>query len=195
MRAKKLLALALAGMALTTCLSGCDRTIIEHQFHTNTEYITETVVETEVIEKVVNYSKDFQNLEKLLNEHGVRLQIMYVENIFGGEDHRGMDVDEKVEGDEMEEWLEGYKNKSKLNLVSEIDASIILPSEIEAYSSYQLLEGTLKHISEYYRAFSELTPTQWENFPYKGSIIVINSSGLFKNDVFYVKTTIGTASS
>ena len=42
MRAKKLLALALAGMALTTCLSGCDRTIIEHRFHTNT--ITDTVI-------------------------------------------------------------------------------------------------------------------------------------------------------
>ena len=44
MRAKKMLALALAGMALTTCLSGCDRTIIEHQFHTN------TVTDTEYIE-------------------------------------------------------------------------------------------------------------------------------------------------
>ena len=42
MRAKKLLALALAGMALTTCLSGCDRTIIEHQFHTDT--VTDTVM-------------------------------------------------------------------------------------------------------------------------------------------------------
>ena len=191
MNVKKCVALLLSGMLFAGSLSACNRTIIEHQFHTNTEYITETVVETEVIEKVVNYSEDFQNLEKLLNKHGVRLQIT-VENIFGGEDQSGMDVDEKVEGGEMEDWLKDYKNKSKLNLVSEIDASIILPSETEAYSSYQLLEGTLKHISEYYRAFNELTPTQWENFPYKSSIIVINSSGLFKNGVFYVKTTIGT---
>ena len=44
MRAKKLLALALAGMILAGCLSGCDRTIIEHQFHTN------TVTDTEYIE-------------------------------------------------------------------------------------------------------------------------------------------------
>ena len=193
MNVKKCVALLLSGMLFAGSLSACNRTIIEHQFHTNTEYITETVVETEVIEKVVNYSEDFQNLEKLLNKHGVRLQITYMENILGWEDS-GMDVDEKVEGDEMEEWLKSHKNKSKLNLVSEIDASIILPSEKETYSSYQLLEGTLKHISEYYRAFSELTPTQWESFPYKGSIIVIGSSGLFKKDVFYVKTTIGTAS-
>ena len=44
MRVKKLLALALAGMILAGCLSGCDRTIIEHQFHTN------TVTDTEYIE-------------------------------------------------------------------------------------------------------------------------------------------------
>ena len=44
MCAKKLLALALAGMILAGCLSGCDRTIIEHQFHTN------TVTDTEYIE-------------------------------------------------------------------------------------------------------------------------------------------------
>ena len=51
MRAKKLLALALAGMALTTCLSGCDRTIIEHQFHTDTvtDIVTDTVTDTVMV--------------------------------------------------------------------------------------------------------------------------------------------------
>ena len=44
MRVKKLLALLLSGMVLAGCLSGCDRTIIEHQFHTN------TVTDTEYIE-------------------------------------------------------------------------------------------------------------------------------------------------
>ena len=194
MNVKKCVALLLSGMLFAGSLSACNRTIIEHQFHTNTEYITETVVETEVIEKVVNYSEDFQDLEKLLNDYGVSLRISYMENVFGG-DVGGMDVDEKVEEDELEDWLKGYTNKSKLDLVSKIDASIILPSERETYSSYQLLEGTLKHISEYYRAFRKLTPAQWESFPYKGSIITIVSSGGFKDDVFYVKTTIGTASS
>ena len=66
MSAKKSLALALAGMALTTCLSGCDRTIIEHQFHTNTVTNTETVpveVENEALLK-------FQSLEKFFYDHG-----------------------------------------------------------------------------------------------------------------------------
>ena len=40
MYVKKWLALTLAGAVLAMVFSGCDRTIIEHQFHTNTEYIT-----------------------------------------------------------------------------------------------------------------------------------------------------------
>ena len=40
MRVKKLLALLLSGAFFAGCLSGCDRTVIEHQFHTNTEYVT-----------------------------------------------------------------------------------------------------------------------------------------------------------
>ena len=44
MRVKKLLALLLSGAFFAGCLSGCDRTIIEHQFH------TDTVTDTEYIE-------------------------------------------------------------------------------------------------------------------------------------------------
>ena len=60
MRAKKLLALALAGMVLAVCLSGCNRTIIEHQFHTN------TVTDTEYIETIVD-SGLVSGVEKLSN--------------------------------------------------------------------------------------------------------------------------------
>ena len=68
MHAKKLLALALAGMALTTCLSGCDRTIIEHQFHTNT--ITDTVIEEIPVETGRLYG--FQEIIALFEEHGIK---------------------------------------------------------------------------------------------------------------------------
>ena len=63
MRVKKLLALALAGMALTTCLSGCDRTIIEHQFHTDTVTNTENVVSViDTLEGIRKLSTFFKSL-------------------------------------------------------------------------------------------------------------------------------------
>ena len=67
MRAKKMLALALAGMALTTCLSGCDRTIIEHQFHTNT--VTDTVIEEIPVETGRLYG--FKEIAALFEDHGI----------------------------------------------------------------------------------------------------------------------------
>ena len=51
MRVKKLLALLLSGAFFAGCLSGCDRTIIEHQFHTNTEYVTEEEISSPEIER------------------------------------------------------------------------------------------------------------------------------------------------
>ena len=44
MRVKKQIVLLLSGAILAGSLAGCDRTIIEHQFHTDTEYI-ETIIE------------------------------------------------------------------------------------------------------------------------------------------------------
>ena len=190
MNAQKCASLLLSATLLAGSLSACNRTIIEHQFHTNTEYITETVVETEVIEKVVNYSEDFQNLEKLFNDNSVSLVIM-IENVLGGS---GSYIeDEKVESQEMTKWLEGpAENSDELKLVSKIDASIIQTDEREAQSSYQLLEGTLKHISEYYEAFRELTPEQWEEFPLRASTAMITSSAYHDDGVFYVVTTISS---
>ena len=44
MRVKKQIALLISGAILAGSLAGCSRTIIEHQFHTDTEYI-ETIIE------------------------------------------------------------------------------------------------------------------------------------------------------
>ena len=75
MRAKKLLALALAGMALTTCLSGCDRTIIEHQFHTNT--ITDTVIEEIPVETESLYG--FEDIIDLFKKQGIEVETSALE--------------------------------------------------------------------------------------------------------------------
>ena len=70
MRAKKFLALLLSGMVLAGCLSGCNRTIIEHQFHTDTEYI-ETIVENSGMNGA-------EKLTDLFLTHGIELNIMYM---------------------------------------------------------------------------------------------------------------------
>ena len=66
MRVKKLLALLLSGAFFAGCLSGCDRTIIEHQFHTDTITNTEQIVE---YEKVLSPAV-FPKLTELLASHG-----------------------------------------------------------------------------------------------------------------------------
>ena len=71
MRAKKFLALLLSGMVLAGCLSGCNRTIIEHQFHTNT--VTNT--ETEYIPVDTSNFSGFRCLEQLFQKYGSDVRI------------------------------------------------------------------------------------------------------------------------
>lgn len=74
MRAKKFLALLLSGMVLAGCLSGCNRTIIEHQFH------TDTVTDTEYIETIVDSGlvSGVEKLTNLFTEHGIMVYFSYL---------------------------------------------------------------------------------------------------------------------
>ena len=71
MRAKKFLALLLSGMVLAGCLSGCDRTIIEHQFHTDTvtDIVTDTVTDTVMV------LPGFYKLHSLFISNGVNVDL------------------------------------------------------------------------------------------------------------------------
>ena len=71
MRAKKFLALLLSGMVLAGCLSGCNRTIIEHQFHTDTVTDVEYIIENTGTNLV-----GVQNLHKYFLDHGVRMSML-----------------------------------------------------------------------------------------------------------------------
>ena len=109
MRAKKLLALALAGMALTTCLSGCDRTIIEHQFHTNTEYVTGEETSSPEIER---------NLGALTNiffSRDTTLSISMVSTLSNNE--MDMDFLKKYWGD--------YGVEDESDIVADVDDEIV----------------------------------------------------------------------
>ena len=94
MRVKKLLALLLSGAFFAGCLSGCDRTIIEHQFHTDTVTNTENVVSViDTLEGIRKLSTFFKSLS------GGNMQMIqmhdYEENFSEGElFENGVDMDE-----------------------------------------------------------------------------------------------------
>ena len=68
MRVKKQIALLISGAILAGSLAGCSRTIIEHQFH------TDTVTDVEyIIENTGTNLDGVQNLHKYFLSHGVRM--------------------------------------------------------------------------------------------------------------------------
>lgn len=69
MYVKKWLALTLAGAVLAMGFSGCDRTIIEHQFHTDT--ITNTVTDTVMVE--VSVDPSVKRLKELFESQGIKV--------------------------------------------------------------------------------------------------------------------------
>ena len=69
MRVKKLLALALAGALSASMLAGCNRTLIEHQFHIDSVTNTETAVQT----LDSNFALNLKRLNDLLKQHGASL--------------------------------------------------------------------------------------------------------------------------
>ena len=72
MRVKKLLALLLSGAFFAGCLSGCDRTIIEHQLH------TDTVTDVEyIIENTGTNLDGVQNLLRYFIPHGIRAETSF----------------------------------------------------------------------------------------------------------------------
>ena len=100
MRAKKLLALALAGMALTTCLSGCDRTIIEHQFHTDTVTNTENVVSViDTLEGIRKLSTFFKSLS------GGNMQMIQMHD-YEEKFNEGELFENDVDMDEVEDFVQ-----------------------------------------------------------------------------------------
>ena len=72
MRVKKLLALALAGALSASMLAGCDQTVIEHQFHGDTQTIIEEIKDI----KESNLALSLQKLDNLFMSQGIDLSIM-----------------------------------------------------------------------------------------------------------------------
>ena len=71
MRVKKQIALLLSGAILAGSLAGCDRTIIEHQFHTDTVTDVEYIIENTGTNLV-----GVQNLHRYFLDHEVRMTML-----------------------------------------------------------------------------------------------------------------------
>ena len=71
MRVKKQIALLISGAILAGSLAGCSRTIIEHQFHTDTVTDVEYIIENTGTNLV-----GVQNLHKYFLDHGVRMSML-----------------------------------------------------------------------------------------------------------------------
>ena len=105
MRVKKQMALLLSGAILTGSLAGCDRTIIEHQFFTDTVYTTEIVE---------NITKE-TTLQDLIDGFGLKLLVAIHNPSLGIEDDETLregGVCESISNDDIEKFLD-YKNFSE----------------------------------------------------------------------------------
>ena len=71
MRVKKQIALLISGAILAGSLAGCSRTIIEHQFHTDTVTDVEYIIENTGTNLV-----GVQNLHKYFLDHEVRMTML-----------------------------------------------------------------------------------------------------------------------
>ena len=163
MRAKKLLALALAGMALTTCLSGCDRTIIEHQFHTDT--VTGSGNATTVENDTLLVLKKMENL---FEERGDLMDI-YIDLSYTptpnnpeymkphGDVNSTESVKEKIDGviDQM------AKLEDSLWVAAPIDF-IYTEYDYEKDGVYGYTNAWLKSLNTIYDVFQNMSDTEWE---------------------------------
>lgn len=72
MRVKKQIALLLSGAVLAGSLAGCSRTLIEHQFHDDTQTIIEEIKDI----KESNLALSLQKLDNLFMSQGIDLSII-----------------------------------------------------------------------------------------------------------------------
>ena len=148
MRAKKFLALLLSGMVLTGCLSGCNRTIIEHQFHTDTEYVTE------VIEAESSSSDTLKRMEALLSEHGIGLNIS-VGTSYATSDLNSDLLSTTVDQNEFSQWVKkAYAGKPPFYVYKEYTS--------EEFNLHEYINIWLELVDMYYDALEALTDEEWE---------------------------------
>lgn len=185
---KKAAAVLLGGVLAAGLLSGCSRTIIEHQFHT--EYVGGTGTGGTGGTggtTVVDFSESLNKLEKLLAEHGIKLYASVADMSFNwGVDNRGDVNDTTIQPEKLKKWLEKpsnglfiYKECAKENL--------------DNFKFTDYIETWLGHVELIYEAFSGLSEEEWAQLKQKTSVLYVNGMvGTYDDGVppFYVETTV-----
>ena len=153
MRVKKQIALLLSGAILAGSLAGCSRTIIEHQFHTN------TVTNTEYIEKITEGDTllILQGLNDYLKSKGIGLNVGWT---FNCRDVRGSETigDDVIDDNELNNFIESgtleiYK---KFNSGMETELSGYISTAVEAVNT---IYEALKKINDWDAFIAE----HWED--------------------------------
>ena len=149
MRVKKQIALLLSGAILAGSLAGCSRTIIEHQIHTNTEYITET--------GTIQFNTSVE-LENLLREHDLKLTeyITYKPSPDSYDDPMPKpNYDDKITIEDIKDFLNPESdNFMQLKIMKEFNQG-----GMDEYVSI-----VLQSLSEFCKGLYSMTDEQWEQF-------------------------------
>ena len=124
MRVKKQIALLLSGAILTGSLAGCDRTIIEHQFFTDTVYTTE------IVENITRET----TLQDLIAGFGLKL-LVAIEN-----------PSLRIEDDDL---FRPFREEGVCESISDADIEKFLKGEKFSFSAYEKMSNE----SEFYVCF------------------------------------------
>lgn len=167
---KKAAAVLLGGVLAAGLLSGCSRTIIEHQFHT--EYVGGgTGTGSTGGTTVVDFSESFRKLEQLLNDHGVILiATAPVWQLSPLRDSAGNLNNTTIQTEDLADFV-GDRN-GKIILYEKFADS---DEELEAYPYSEYIKTWDNYLEMLYEAFSGLTGDQWVDLWMNGGRIYIGT--------------------
>lgn len=171
MNVKNFISILLAGTLSASILTGCSKTIIEHQFHTNTEYVTEYITKTEyitvpeIIEVEVTAAEKIERIEELLSNHEINLYISLNTFMPTPEDILAPTLDISVTD------IDSEKFSSWIDTTEPWGSSFAIYSEYaydyENFNLHEYVINWLELLDKFYNAFSALTEEQWETLQSK----------------------------
>ena len=188
MRVKKQIALLLSGAILAGSLAGCSRTIIEHQFHTDTEYI-ETIVENSGMNGA-------EKLTSLFLTHGIQFDLVYVYEESVDEEDTIFDLFYELETTPIEDediyWFYAFQTTPNASFEYGYEKGLIacLPRSIKCDDISDITSAWQVYANSVYEAlmkYSDEHDREWEKMDERigAEAIIINVSSDPTNPDYY----------